>query len=219
MKQLNHHIEFVFGGTFDPIHSGHLAIIHALTKQAPDYPIRLIPCSIPALKKQPATSFEQRLEMLQLATQNLPNIIIDERENNREGASYMVDTLKSLSQEFPGKKLILAMGADSVVELTQWFEWQKLTQLCHLLVLNRPGISASSVELSVSEAAFSLSTSFLSLTQNSSGYAYLLEMPEKTESSTQIRRSFRQYRDNNLELDSLLPQSVIKYINSHHLYQ
>jgi nicotinate-nucleotide adenylyltransferase len=212
---LSNSVEFVFGGTFDPIHNGHLAIIEALTHQAPECTIRLIPCSVPALKSLPGTSFEQRQEMLSLATNRLPNIIIDQRESKREGASYMVDTLSSLTGEFPHKRLILVMGADSVVELTRWHQWQKLTKLCHLLVINRPGISQYLINSAVSKSQFSLCEDFQKLKKTKSSLAFLLKMPEKAESSTQIR----QFRDNNLELDSLLPQSVIKYITSHHLYQ
>lgn len=214
MKQLDNQIEFVFGGTFDPVHNGHLAIIQAISSQVPDCSIRLIPCSIPPLKSRPATSFEERVVMLTLATENISNIIIDERESLREGASYMVDTLISLSEEFTNKIYILVMGADSVVELSRWHQWQKLPLLCHLLVVNRTGVNSISVNTAIIESEFCLSQDFQKLTQRHSGLAFLLNMPKKAESSTQIR----QFRQNNLELDSLLPQSVIKYILEHHLY-
>jgi nicotinate-nucleotide adenylyltransferase len=207
-------LEFVFGGTFDPVHNGHIAIIKALNQLAPQYPVRLIPCFVPALKAEPTSSFKQRIEMLSMAVESIPNIIIDQRESTREGASFMVDTLQSLAQQYPQKTFILVMGADSALELTRWHQWQRLSSLCHLLVLNRPGISQLLINSAVSKSLFKLCEGFQNLEKAQSGMSYLLKMPEKAESSTQIR----QFRDNNLELDSLLPQSVIKYITSHQLY-
>ena len=203
MEPIEDSLEFVFGGTFDPVHNGHIAIIKALNQLAPQYPVRLIPCFVPALKAEPTSSFKQRIEMLSMAVESIPNIIIDQRESTREGASFMVDTLQSL-----------VMGADSALELTRWHQWQRLSSLCHLLVLNRPGISQLLINSAVSKSLFKLCEGFQNLEKAQSGMSYLLKMPEKAESSTQIR----QFRDNNLELDSLLPQSVIKYITSHQLY-
>jgi len=218
MKQLDSHIEFVFGGTFDPVHFGHIAIVQALVKLAPQILIRLIPCALPALKSKPATSFEHRVNMLKLAAKDFENTLIDERENDRNGASYTVDTLGSLRNEFDKRVFILVMGADTAGKLTRWHDWQKLTSLCHIAVLNRAGNSLKEIETEIAKSGFMLHKKFLELTQKSSGLAFMLEMPEKQQSSSQIRHSFRQYCENNLELDSMLPQSVIKYVVKHRLY-
>ncbi len=212
-------IEFVYGGTFDPIHNGHLSILKSLQKLAPDTQIRLIPCSVPALKASPASSFEHRVAMLKLAIHELSdplenNIIIDERENNRKGPSFMFETLTSLKADFTDRTLILVMGADTAIDLQQWYHWQELNLLCHLLILNRPKIDSVLIESKIQQAQFKIEKDFQSLTFRPYGLAFLLKMAEKHESSTQIRQN----RQNNLELDSMIPQSVIKYINNHQLY-
>jgi len=214
MNQVPTNSEFLFGGTFDPVHFGHLAIIDALQALAPHIPVRLIPCALPALKTQPDTLFEHRTTMLGLATRERQNIIIDQREADREGASFTVETLSSLRHEFPHKAFILVIGGDSLLDLKRWHQWQKLPPACHLLVINRPGIKEKTIRETMASCQFIPSKAFQLLTQQRSGLGFFLKMPEKLVSSTQIRHSI----ENNLELDSMLPQSVIKYIRDHHLY-
>ncbi|TQV85448.1 nicotinate-nucleotide adenylyltransferase [Aliikangiella coralliicola] len=207
-------LEFLYGGTFDPVHYGHLAIIDGLRTLAPDTPIRIIPCAVPALKGKPSTLFEQRVEMLELATENFKQIIIDQREVDREGASYTLDTLVTLKKDYPDKQFVLVMGADTVASIQQWYQWQKLSQICHLLIFNRPGISNEAVEQATKDADFRLVESFNALTTMKAGNAYFQIMKEKIHSSTQIKQSVR----NKLTLDSMLPESVIEYICQNHLY-
>jgi len=212
-------IEFVFGGTFDPVHFGHIAIIQSLESLAPEIAIRILPCSIPALKSKPMSSFDDRVNMLRLATKDFNNTLIDQRENTREGASFMVDTLEALRMDFSDRVFILVMGADSFSELTRWHQWKKLSSLCHIAVLNRPGKSFLEIKSELDRTEFRSCDTFNELAQQTAGLVFIHQMSEKNQSSTQIRRSFRQYYENNLELDSMLPQSVIKYAVKHHLYK
>jgi nicotinate-nucleotide adenylyltransferase len=213
-------LEFVFGGTFDPIHNGHLAIIKALYQLQPQLNIRLLPCSVPALKKRPSTTFNQRLEMLNLAIESLPadvikRLSIDCREQQRQGPSYMVQSLASLNKAMPEKSFVLVMGADSALDLSRWHQSELLAKQCHLLVLNRCAIEKNRLEKAITKVGFNFINRFSEFNKQANGAVYCHKMTEMSESSTQIRQN----RHNILELDSMLPQSVIKYIVQQHLYQ
>lgn len=207
--------EFVFGGTFDPIHRGHLAIIKRLEQISKSTPVRIIPCAIPPLKLQPNTSFEDRVTMLRLATQEFSSVIIDERESLRQRPSYTVETLQQLHQEIPNRILVLVMGMDTLADIGRWYQWQMLSQMCHLLVLNRPGIQIIELESHIQNAGYRQVETFAALKTAANGLAMCVNMPEMLHSSTQIRGSI----DSQQPLDSLLPRSVIEYIHQHQLYQ
>lgn len=214
MSSNNNQQEFVFGGTFDPFHHGHLAVIQALQLLAAEIPIRLLPCAIPAIKAKPSASFEQRVEMLKLATSHLSNLVVDESEQDRLKPSYTFDTLVQLQKSQPNQKHLLVIGADSLLNLTQWYCWQQLASMCHLVVVTRPNIDEKDLSNAMTTSQFNFVKGFNDLTKTSSGLGFWLKMVEKRESSTQIRQSI----DNNELLDVMLPQSVIKYIHKHNLY-
>jgi len=107
----------IFGGTFDPIHYGHLRSALEVKETFGLTEIRLIPSAQPPHREQPAATALMRLHMLELAIKNQPGLIIDTRELNRSGASYMVDTLKSLRQEFNDEPLLLFIGSDAFNQL------------------------------------------------------------------------------------------------------
>lgn len=207
--------EFVFGGTFDPVHFGHIEIVELLSNFERRWPIRVIPCAVPALKSTPQVSFEHRVAMLKLALNRYPQVVIDERESHRQQTSYTVDTLHSLRMEQPATELIFVVGADSLADIEHWYQWQKLRSLCHLLVLNRPGYSIESLQNKITASGFLLVTNFTKLCQLKCGNLLALTMPERPQSSTEIRNTVI----NNQPLDSMLPQSVIEYIGNHHLYK
>ena len=207
--------ELFFGGTFDPVHFGHLAIIQSLREFAPGATIRLVPCAIPPLKSAPKTQFEHRLAMLKLVTEPIPEITIDCRESERERPSYTVDTLQDIASEAGDKCFVLILGLDSLLDLQRWYQWQRLSQMCHLLVINRPGNDFSQAQKQVTDSGFNLVRSYEELTKTLHGNGLLLKMADKPHSSTEIRDAI----NNNLPLDSLLPQSVIEYIRKNHLYK
>lgn len=207
--------EFFFGGTFDPIHFGHLAIIEALQKTCQQIPVRIIPCAIPALKNLPATTFSQRVDMLKLATGQLEHIIIDTRESERKNASYTIDTLESLKLEFINKRFILVMGMDTILDLKKWHRWQDLVKYCHLIIVNRPNFDSDLVEKKISETDFNLVNHFDDLLKKECGNAWFLTMPNHLHSSTNIRQKIP--IDTNWS--SLLPKVVADYIKDNHLYE
>ena len=129
----------ILGGTFDPIHNGHLRSgLEVLEEFDLDH-VRLVLSARPPHRKQPLASEGQRLEMLHVAVKNNSNFVVDDRELKREGPSYSVDTLKSLRDELSGASLYLILGSDAFNHLSTWYEWQQLLKLSHIVVMQRPG--------------------------------------------------------------------------------
>jgi len=129
----------IFGGTFDPIHYGHLRAALELQQILDLAEVRFIPCQTPVHKQTVFASAEHRLAMLKLATKGINNFVVDPREVYRDTPSYMIETLQSLKQDFPDTPLLLIMGNDAFSQLPTWQEWQSLLDYCHILVVLRPG--------------------------------------------------------------------------------
>ncbi|MEQ6343014.1 MAG: nicotinate-nucleotide adenylyltransferase [Gammaproteobacteria bacterium] len=129
----------IFGGTFDPIHIGHLRpVLEVLQDLALDE-VRLIPCHVPPHRPAPVASTMQRLAMLEAAIQGESGLRVDDRELRRTGPSYTVDTLTSLRAELGSAPLCLLLGMDAFTGLNTWHRWRELIQLAHLIVMRRPG--------------------------------------------------------------------------------
>lgn len=133
----------IFGGTFDPIHFGHLRTALEVLEELGLAEVRLIPCHVPPHRGQPRAHADHRLELLRIAVANVPGLQVDERELRRAGPSYTVDTLFELRQEFPDASLCLMIGMDSLLSLPSWHRWRELIELAHLVVLARPGYEPS----------------------------------------------------------------------------
>ena len=133
----------VYGGTFDPIHYGHLRPALDVMTRLDLQEVRFIPCYQPVHREQPGTSAEDRCAMIALAIANQPRFKLDKRELVRQGPSYMVDTLASLRQEMmqhtPSPGLVLMMGLDAFKHFLSWHEWQKILTLAHIALMHRPG--------------------------------------------------------------------------------
>ncbi|TQV73971.1 nicotinate (nicotinamide) nucleotide adenylyltransferase [Aliikangiella marina] len=207
--------EFVFGGTFDPVHLGHLEIVKSIGELAPSCKIRLLPCAIPALKGKPQTSFQHRVNMLSLVAKDYPNVSIDQREFKRCEKSYTLDTLVELQRESSNKLNVFVMGADSLATFESWYRWQEINQFCHLLIFNRADNNDYQLDKLVAAAGFSLVDHLEDLTSKASGLALLHTMPDMPQASSEIRKAIQA----GIGLDSLLPQSVIEYISRNHLYE
>ncbi|MCP5159852.1 MAG: nicotinate-nucleotide adenylyltransferase [Gammaproteobacteria bacterium] len=132
----------VLGGTFDPIHYGHLRPALELLEALELAEVRFIPCRIPAHRGTPQVTAEQRLALVQLAMAGQAGFVADDRELRREGTSYMVDTLASLREDFgQATPLCLIVGADAFRALPTWSRWQDLAELAHIVVMRRPGVA------------------------------------------------------------------------------
>lgn len=129
----------VFGGTFDPIHLGHLRTGFELLQRLSLAELRWIPVGDPGHREPPLASAELRLAMLRAAVADQPGFVVDDREMRRAGASFTIDTLEELRAELPGRPLCLVLGMDAFLGFTRWRRWQDILGLAHLVVAHRPG--------------------------------------------------------------------------------
>lgn len=132
----------ILGGTFDPVHLGHLCVAWEAGELL-DAEVRLVPASVPPHRPQPVASVEQRVAMLRVALAGQDRLGLDLRELERAGPSYTVDTLAALRAEYGTRPLILLLGADAFAGLPGWHRWEQLFELAHLGVFARPGIESS----------------------------------------------------------------------------
>ena len=129
----------IFGGTFDPIHLGHLRTGFELLQLLSLAELRWIPVGDPGHREAPLASAELRLAMLRAAVADQPGFVVDDREMRRAGASFTIDTLEELRAELPGRPLCLVLGMDAFLGFTRWRRWQDILALAHLVVAHRPG--------------------------------------------------------------------------------
>jgi len=193
----------ILGGTFDPIHFGHLRPALDIMQQAGLDEVRFIPNRTPPHREPPVLSNQQRAELVQLAINDTPGFVLDERELQREGPSYMVDTLQSLKGEFPDNTLCLIMGMDAFNELPQWHRWQAILELCHIIVSTRPGVKLADFasQMPVSSC---LSDEPQSLLQRPAGQILLQSVTQLDISASQIRS----YLSCGQSTQYLLPETV-----------
>lgn len=207
----------MFGGTFDPVHHGHLRSALELTQVLPVKKIHLVPCQLPAHRGQPSATADQRLAMLKLATADEPLLYGDNRELQRAGPSWSVDTLESLRQEYGVEQpLALVLGWDAFLGLPDWSRSERLLELAHLIVLARPG----QMHKPAKEVLQLLERHELQAGENlnasSAGRILRLSLPSAFEvSATHIRRLLA----NNLSVRYLLPDKVLDFIYQQKLYQ
>lgn len=129
----------LFGGTFDPVHYGHLRSAWEAS-QLLDADVALMPASVPPHRPQPFVPAAARVEMLDAALAGQSRLVVDARELRRDGPSYSVDTLREVRGEVgPQRALVLIVGADAFAGLPTWHEWRALFDLAHIAVLARPG--------------------------------------------------------------------------------
>jgi len=129
----------IFGGTFDPIHCGHLRTAFELWQELRLEEVRLLPAGTPPHRDQLYASAAMRLQMVRAAIKDQPSFVVDDREVRRTGVSYSVDTLTELRQEYPGRSLCLLLGMDAFLGLPHWHRWRELLTLAHIVVAHRPG--------------------------------------------------------------------------------
>ena len=135
----------IFGGTFDPVHYGHLRLAQELGELLRLAEVRIIPAGTPPHRAAPQVTAEQRLEMVRLAVVGNPLLTVDDREVRRSGPGYTVDTLTELRQQLgPSRPLCLVLGADAFLELATWHRWHDLFGLAHLVIAHRPGFPPES---------------------------------------------------------------------------
>lgn len=128
----------LLGGTFDPVHFGHLRTALDVVESLGLSQLRLLPCAVPPHRPQPVATPELRRLMLELGIKNHPKLMVDDRELHREGPSYTVDTLLELRSELPEHPLFLLVGTDAFTQLSTWSRWEQILDLAHIVVMHRP---------------------------------------------------------------------------------
>jgi nicotinate-nucleotide adenylyltransferase len=129
----------ILGGSFDPVHNGHLRTAIEVLERCRLSAVRLVPSGCPPHRAAPVASAELRLRMLLAAARSEPRLIVDDRELRRSGPSYTVDSLASLRAESGAQPLCLLLGADAFLGLPTWHRWREIFDLAHIVVLRRPG--------------------------------------------------------------------------------
>lgn len=205
----------IFGGTFDPVHFGHLRPALEVKQALALDELRFIPCNIPPHRGAPVASVSQRLSMLQLALEGVPGCVIDQRELQRTGPSYMVDTLASLRAEQDSRPICLILGMDAFLGLDRWHQWQRLLALAHIVVATRPGSRLPEHGEVVTLANRCRSQDPQALKKAASGLIYFQDVTQMDISATTIREAVRAKRD----VHFLLPETVRLYIEREGIYR
>ena len=204
----------ILGGTFDPIHHGHLRIALDAIEGLALSEVRLIPLAQAVHREQPVANTQQRLEMLQLAIRNHPLYTLDDREIRRGGPSYMIDTLASLKEDLPGEALCLLLGSDAFNGLMRWRDPEGILRLANLAVLQRPGY-----QLPQDDALRQLTrrhqAATTDLNHHAAGGIAFLDVTQLEIAASDIRKRVRAGRDPAW----LMPQAVIDYIATQGLYR
>ena len=211
-------MRILLGGSFDPVHHGHLATAEAVRHLLHASAVTLLPAARSPFK-QHSTADYHRLAMLRAALVDYPSLTLDERELHRPPPSYTVDTLRAVRQEIgPYTPLVWVMGSDTLVDLVQWKEWQSLTQLAHLLVVERANHQMPTTGAAIDWlTSLPLAHEVDQLQCCASGLWLPITLPPQPFSSTDIRRQLGQHHATTTKPEGL-PLRVWQYILEHHLY-
>lgn len=204
----------IFGGTFDPIHFGHLRTAFELLQQLRLTEVRFLPNGDPPHRKGAIATAEHRHGMVTVATAGQPGFVVDDRELRRDGPSYSVDTLNDLRAEYPARSLCLIVGMDAFLGLPQWYQWQQVLQLAHVVVAHRPGWQPPDAG-ALGELLRERGTDAVDDLHNArAGYIFVHAVTQLEISSTALRTLICQGGDPRF----LLPDPVRKYIEVHNCY-
>ena len=208
-------LRVLYGGTFDPVHDGHIAVALAAS-HALDTEIALLPSADPPHRASPGASAEQRAAMLDLAVAGYPQLSVDRRELRRTGPSYTVDTLRAVRAEIGSSQpLVWLLGADAFHELNTWREWQELFALAHFVVAVRPGHVLDRLDARLTEATDSRWVDDADVLRSSpAGLLWRLDLPPQHEAASSVRERIaagQPWQDD-------VPSAVAAYIRAQRLY-
>jgi len=207
----------LLGGTFDPIHNGHILPAKNVAKWLDIQQVSLMPAHLPPHKNTVSASAEQRVNMVKLVCHNEPLFICDQRELKRNSLSYTIDTLKEIKNEQPDTQIFFIIGMDSLLTFTQWHQWQEILTLSHLVVNCRPNYPLTTLTADTQNllATHKLDDNFQpqNITKDA---GYILFPPEVNVeiSSTAIKTKLKAQQS----CKGLLPENVLNYIEKHQLY-
>jgi nicotinate-nucleotide adenylyltransferase len=214
----------VLGGTFNPIHLGHTLPAKAVAAHLLLDEVLLIPANIPPHKVSPNISAKHRATMVKLACDAEPLFSCDERELTRDGFSFTVETLKGLSQCYPGARLHFIMGLDSLLTFTTWHQYQDILSLCHLVVNTRPNYQLSNINQATKSLLNVHQVNSVNALQkiNSGGILLLPSSLPNYDEHLDINISSSEVRQrliNKQACQHLLSPKVLTFINKNKLYR
>ena len=212
----------VLGGTFDPIHYGHLCFAADVRATLALAQVLMIPAGQPPHRAPPIASAVDRLAMTELACAEFPGFVADGREVRRPGPSYTVDTLQSLHEEDPGRPLALLLGVDALQGLESWHRWERLFTLAHLVVVERPGTAFDAAALTPQlrvQWERRLATDPSRLSRQLAGAIVRVPVAPQAISASAIRAALARGAAGRVQVAGLLPPTVLAYIDRNHLYR
>lgn len=200
------HTIAILGGTFNPVHAGHVTIAQAILRTRPEVEqLVCMPNHIPAYKEKAAiVDGSMRLDMLRLAMNQLPKVSVSDFELKRDGYTYTVDTFTRLKQLYPKLTIEFVIGDDSLFQLHKWYEFERLAELCEILVVARGG-QRDMVEAYIRTFCAKYPTFRISY----------VEMPQVPVSSSEVRARIAKGES----VQGLVPDKVLRYIETHALYK
>ncbi len=204
----------ILGGTFDPVHFGHLRMALELYEALDLAKVHIMPCFQPVHRKQPVATPEQRLAMVQSAVLDEPSLFADDREIKRKGPTYTIDTLLDMRSEMPDTPLCLLVGIDAFLGFPSWHRWKDILNYAHLIVAHRPNyqLPATGIVADLMKARLQNEIAFIH--ENLAGGILFRPITSLEISATDIRKQIAMGRNPRY----LLPDSVYHYIKQHGTY-
>ncbi|WP_166268576.1 nicotinate-nucleotide adenylyltransferase [Marinobacter caseinilyticus] len=208
-------MHLIYGGTFDPVHHGHLRLAIELKERLNIEQVVLVPCHVPPHRAQPGADSHNRLALLRLAIEGEPGLTVDDRELGRDGVSYTVDTLRQLRAELGADEPIaMVVGTDAFAAFDRWHDWQVIPELAHIIVVNRPGAELTSDGLPAELLLARQADSPEQLHARPGGLTLTVDLPLLAISATGIREAIQAGRSPRY----LLPDRVWAEIQALGLY-
>lgn len=205
----------ILGGTFDPIHNGHIRLALEAQEQLNLDQVRLIPVNIPPHRSNPIATTNQRIEMIELAIASETKLYLDKREIESATVSYSINTLKSLREQFTDDVLLLILGRDAFNKIDQWKDWQDLLDYGHIIVANRPNEISNNITGELQDWIEKYQTSNIELIKNNlHGNIYFIPIPMLDISSSMIRQNLIEKKS----VEDYLPEKINTYIKNNKLY-
>lgn len=206
----------ILGGTFDPVHRGHLQLAQDAMRALGLDALRCIPAGQPPHREQPVAPPADRLAMAQLAMRAAPGCAVDDAEISQSGPSWTIRTLERLRTELPDSALVLIVGADAFLGLSSWHRWEELLHFAHIAVANRPGHSLDEQAMPPALATIwrQHQADEGGLREEVAGRVVSFTITPCPVSATAIRQALRQGRP----ISDQVPPAVEDYIHQHHLY-
>lgn len=201
----------IFGGTFDPIHYGHLRPTQEIKQALSLKSLFLVPVAIPPHRNAPLATAAQRLHMVNIAIEDFTELSVDDCEIKRGGISYTVDTLRYFRERYPRMPLCLLLGGDAFVSFQTWHQWESIPNLVHITVMQRPHHEFEIPQWCEAR----LTQNIEELSKSVAGKVYLHKVAPVDISATVIRQAIKSDED----ISSMLPNPVQHYIETHQIYE